>query len=288
MMRDGSGRSGGEQGFALVAVLWIVLALSSLALIFAAYVYASERGVAVSDRALKTEALLSASLELTAWKLNLGNEKDRPAQGSFRFSMNGADVAVTFISEAARIDVNFASREVLAALFVAVGGNREVAGAAADRIIGWRSRPAAAGVSQEEAFYEQAGYAPRLAPFAHVSELALVAGLPAPLLERARPFVTVFNGSGEVDATIAAPEVVAAVAAPTPGAAPTPDGAAAATPGATSRRYRVETAIRYRNGGETDAEIVIALTTKDEPYRVLSWQDDVRREHSGFGLRRPL
>ena len=54
-------------------------------------------------------------------------------------------------------------------------------------------------------------YPPRQSLFTHVNELALVVGLPPALVERALPFVTVFNGSSGVDAAIAAPEVIAAL-----------------------------------------------------------------------------
>ena len=47
-----------EQGFVIVAVLWILIALSSLAMIFALYLSASARAMAVSDTALQQEALV--------------------------------------------------------------------------------------------------------------------------------------------------------------------------------------------------------------------------------------
>ena len=67
--------------------------------------------------------------------------------------------------------------------------------------------------NDEEALYAAAGlnYGPRQSLFTNVNELALVAGLPPALVDRALPFVTVFNGSAGVDATIAAPEVIAAL-----------------------------------------------------------------------------
>ncbi len=55
-----------------------------------------------------------------------------------------------------------------------------------------------------------------LSMFAHVSELTLVEGIPPALIERALPFVTVFNGSKGVDAQIAASQVLAALPGMTP------------------------------------------------------------------------
>jgi general secretion pathway protein K len=64
-----------ERGFVIVAVLWILMALSSLAMIFSLYLSVSAHALAVSDIALQTEALVSASAELSAYRLMLAGEK---------------------------------------------------------------------------------------------------------------------------------------------------------------------------------------------------------------------
>jgi general secretion pathway protein K len=284
-----------ERGFVLVAVLWILMALSALAVIFSAYLSSSARALAVNDTALQAEALVSASLELTTYQLLLPGDRARPARGSFHFGMDNADVVVAFTSEAARIDLNFAPKELLAGLFVGLGASEATAQEAASRIVGWRSRPVPGVANDEEALYGAAGlgYSPRQSLFTHVNELALVAGLAPVLVDRALPFVTVFNGSSGVDREIAAPEVIAALPK-TPAGLNDALGAAAAlsnvNPGATadssapaqgnapaakSAAYRIETTIHFNAGRRTASEVVIVLGDKDDPYRVLSWQDDV-------------
>ena len=134
----------------------------------------------------------------------------RPARGSFHFRMDDADVSVTFTSEAARIDLNFAPKEALAAFFAGLGAGKEAAQEEAERIVGL-ANPSHAGQRQRGGgALCRVGYSPRQSLFTHVNELALVAGLSPALVERALPFVTVFNGSPDIDARIAAPEVVAA------------------------------------------------------------------------------
>ncbi|MGY3578738.1 NADPH-dependent 7-cyano-7-deazaguanine reductase QueF-like protein [Bradyrhizobium sp. USDA 4504] len=115
------GRSPANRGFVIVAVLWILLALSSLAIIFSAYLAASARALAASDLSLQTEALVSAGVELTAYQLTLTDEKTRPQQGTFHFGLDDASVDVTFTSEAGRLDLNYASKEMLIGLFVVLG-----------------------------------------------------------------------------------------------------------------------------------------------------------------------
>jgi general secretion pathway protein K len=285
-----------ERGFVIVAVLWILMALSTLAIIFSLYLSGSARALSVNDTALQAEALVSASLELAAYQLLLSDESARPSHGSFHFRMDNADVVVAFKSETARIDLNFASNEVLANLFAGLGAEKAAAQEDADRIIGWRTRPVAGASNDEAALYAAAGlgYSPRQSLFTHVNELALVVGLPPALVDRALPFVTVFNGSSGVDPLIAAPEVIAALPGKTPAGpndvlgqrpALSNDTAAttAASPGpaqgnATSEKsasYRIETTINFNDGRRTASEVVIAFGDEAEPYRVLSWQDDV-------------
>ena len=277
-------------------------ALSALATIFSVYLSNSAQALANTDTGLKTEALVSASLELTTYQLLLAGEKARPAQGSFRIRLGNADMFVTFTSEAARVDLNLASKEMLSNLFQVLGGDPTVAGEAAERIVGWRSPPKADSANAEEALYASAGlaYAPRQSPFAHVNELSLVLGLPPALVDRALPFVTIFGGSPNVDVLIAPPEVIAALPGMTPlvlndflkqrTALPReqlgdrgrarPGGESAKIP--ESKSYRVVTTLRFDNGRRATSEAVIALGGDKEPFHVLSWQNDVET-----GLRSP-
>jgi general secretion pathway protein K len=292
-----------ERGFIIVAVLWILAALAALAMIFSVYLSNSAQALAVTDTGLQTEALVAASLDLTTYQLLLAGDKARPALGSFHFRLDKAEVLVSFTSEAARVDLNFASKEMLANLFAVLGADEKIATEAADRIIGWRTQPKANAANDEEALYAAAGltYLPRQSFFTHVNELSLVLGVPPELIDRALPFVTVFNGSAKVDALIAPPEVIAALPGMTPAALndflkqrptlPRDQSAIAAALGpaqanaalSKSKSFRVLTTLRFDNGRRTSSEAVIALgeeKDKDkDPYQVLSWQDDVEAGH---------
>jgi len=284
-----------ERGFVIVAVLWILAALSALATIFSVYLSNSAQALAVNDTGLKAEALVSASLELSTYQLLLAGDEARPALGSFNFRLDNADVLVTFTSEAARIDLNFASKEMLAGLFTALGADQQASKEYADRIVGWRTRPVANTANGEEALYAAAGlaYSPRQSLFTHVNELSLVLGLPPALVDRALPFVTVFSGSSNVDVLIAPPEVIAALPGMTPSAlkeflsqrpALSKDQSAIATALGPARAsatiaksisFRILTTVQFDNGRRTSSEVVIALGGNKDPCRVLSWQDDV-------------
>ncbi|MFZ0762478.1 MAG: type II secretion system minor pseudopilin GspK, partial [Bradyrhizobium sp.] len=207
-----------ERGFVIVAVLWILVALSTLAMIFSVYLSNSARALGATDIGVESEALVSASLELAAYQLLSADEKARPAQGSFRFRMDDAAVLATFTSEAARVDLNKASKEMLANLFEVLGAEGKAAEEVANRIVGWRTPPKPGAANDEEALYLASGraYSPRQAPFAHVNELSLVLGVSPAMVERALPYVTVFSKSADVDVLLAPPEVIAALPGMTP------------------------------------------------------------------------
>src|SRR5215471_15841389 len=202
-----------SDGFVLVAVLWILSALAALAAIYAIYVANTAVAVAGSDDAIEADALMSASVELTAYQLFGMPAQARPTRGAFDFRLGRANVAVEFCSEAARIDLNEAPKELLSGLFIALGAQPDAAPQYADRVVGWRTTPKTGERDEEAALYHASGlpYFPRGAPFEHVGELGLVLGLPPALVERALPHVTVFSRLDRVNARDAAPEVLAAI-----------------------------------------------------------------------------
>jgi len=281
-----------SDGFIVVAVLWIIGALATLAAIYALYVANSTVALAVHDDRIQAEALTRAGIELAAYQLNsVTPDNIRQTRGAFSFRMGGANVLVDFRSEAGRIDLNAAPKELLSGLFRTLGAGPDNADIYADRIIGWRSTPTD-NTDPEAGLYRTAGlnYLPREAPFAHVGELWLVLGLPPVLVERALPYVTVYSGRQEVSLADAAPEVIAAIPGMTPdrlyaaltqpggpqAAQPAaPGGDPAAPPPPESNTSRITVRLAFDNGRRTSAEAVILLVEDgDEPYRVLSWRDD--------------
>jgi general secretion pathway protein K len=248
--------------------------------------------VAVNDDALRAEMVVTAALELTAYQVTAVPPKDRPSRGRFEFRMNRAIATVEFCSEAARIDLNKASKDLLAGLFGALGASSIDAEEYADRIVGWRSPPPADSQDPEESLYRAAGlnYGPRGAPFVHAAELALVVGLPPTMAERAMPYVTVFSGRPEINVRDAAPEVIAALPGMTPErlnaalgdrqslmdqSSSTTLGAASAivtTEG--SKAVRLTVSMMFDSGRAIGAEAVILIDGRDEPYRVLAWRSD--------------
>ena len=279
----------GARGFIVVAVLWILAALAALVLVYLVYVTNTAVVVAVSTDRVQTEALATAAVELTAYQLTSAREDVRPTSGTFDAKIGAHRVSVIFRSEAARIDLNSAPKELLAGFIAGFGANPSAAESYADRIVAWRSPPTED--DAENSFYRTSGlaYVPRHAPFPSVEELWLVAGIPPVFVERMLPFVTVFSNLGTVNVADAAPQVVAAL----PGMTPenlqtvlTQRGDPRVDPQSLlplagnggsligSKAFRVTVGITLENGRRSGAEVVILLLDEgNEPYRVLSWRN---------------
>ena len=129
----------GSARFISIAVLWILGALSALVSIYAVYVINTASALAVYDDNLRAEAIVSAAVELTAYQQQATSIELRPTSGSLSFRLGQANVAVEFRSEAARIDLNTAPKQMLVGLFLTLGARPDDVESYADRVIGWRT-----------------------------------------------------------------------------------------------------------------------------------------------------
>jgi len=285
-----------RDGFIVVAALWLLAALAGLAAVASLYMAQSAMALTAFDASMQLQMLSTAGVELAAYELSVPVTTHRPTHGGFSFSLANSSVTVEYMSEAARINLNMASRTMIAGLFAALGAQSDQAGRFADQVVAWRSMPNPERRDQEDMLYRAAGlsYLPRRAPFDSVNELSLVLGLPTALVERALPFVTVYSGMGEVNVLDAAPEVVASLPGMTPAKLEAflnqretlpPDnpefvlGALGGRqPGATvagSEAYRVRMRITLPDGRQSRPECVIMILGPGEKdaYRVFAWRD---------------
>jgi general secretion pathway protein K len=281
----------------VVTVLWLLAALATLTIVVSVYIAQSATALGAIDDGLRSDMLVMAGLELTAYQLSAAEASQRNTRGSFRFRLEKSEVTVEFLSEAARIDLNMAPRAMIAGLFVTLGAPTDAADEYADRVVGWRSAPKSSGPDEEDGLYRIAGlsYFPRRAPFNTSDELWLVQGLPPALVERALSFVTVYSGMSDVNVLDAPAEVVAALPGMTPGLLdaflkqrdslpPDPQfilGALGANQvGATvkgSNAFRVRMHIIFpdRRGKTSEGVIMVSAPGDQEPYRVLWWRDEI-------------
>jgi general secretion pathway protein K len=295
-----------RDGFVVVAALWMLAALATLTVVASVYISRSAVALGAIDDGLRSDMLVTAGLELTAYQLSAAEVSRRNTRGSFRFRLARSEVTVEFLSEAARINLNMAPKAMIAGLFVALGAPADAADEYADRIVGWRTAPKSNGPDEEDGLYRTAGlsYFPRRAPFNSSDELWLVQGLPPALVERALSFVTVYSGMAEVNVLDAPAEVIAALPGMTPGRLdaflkerdslpPDPqfilgalggDQAGATVKGSDAFRVRLHIVFSDRAGKTYEGVILVSTPSDQEAYRVLWWRDEI---DPGTGAPRP-
>src|SRR5258708_30227762 len=91
-------RQHSSDGFIMVAVLWILAALATLATTYGVYVKATAFSLAGYDVRLQAQELAMAGVELAVYKLT-ENPEAQPARGKFAFRLGNADVTVDFRSQ---------------------------------------------------------------------------------------------------------------------------------------------------------------------------------------------
>lgn len=287
----------GEAGFVIVAVLWILAALATLVMVYSIFV--SNTAVAltgVTDR-VQTDAAFRAAIEMTCQRILNGEGES----GGNRLSMRvgSVDVTTSYVSEAARIDLNFASRDVLAGLITGFGEDPARAVNYAARIVAWRTKINGTEMDDEANLYRTMGlnYLPRRAPFPHAEELWMVYGIPGFVVERMLPHVTVYNGRAGINLAEASEQVIAALPGMSPeklqavlarrmvGVANPGDlvglagvGGDTVTP-EKAKAMRIAVQMTLRDGHRVSSEAVILLRDEaGEPYRVLNIRADIGDE----------
>jgi general secretion pathway protein K len=288
-----------NDGFVVVAVLWLLGALATLALVYSLYVNQATAAFLDHDERLQATALVYSGIELAAYRLS-EKPNQHPSVGRFTFRQGNAVIGVAYSAENGRIDLNFAPREIIAGLFTGLGADSQEALYFADRIVAWRTPLAAGGPDSEAAIYQSAGksYRPRHGPFQSVDEIGLVIGMPLSFVTRALPYLTVYSGQQGINVLSAPPAVLAALPGMTPDQLQTliverENAAALDDPayqtqiqsqlgnmaGYTSLQPgpadRVNVDIRFQSKRRMVSQVVILLADKDtQPYRVLSWRDE--------------
>jgi general secretion pathway protein K len=208
----GTGAGDVQYGLALVAVLWMVAALTVMATGMVYAVRGEVRTVASSRELASAAALGDAGIVLAA--RDLAGARDREVRlQHYEITFEQVAVGLRIVPLTGLIDLN-AAAEPLLADFIAVAGEIDRADAArlAQRIIDWRDtddQPRQDGA--ENAAYAAAGspFRTRGGPFESPEDLLQVLGVDFDLYSRLRPLLTVhLRGSGRVDPAAAPVEVL--------------------------------------------------------------------------------
>jgi general secretion pathway protein K len=191
-----------RDGLALVAVLWLVAALSITVTGVVHAVRGEVRAVAFSRDVRVAGALAEGGIVLAASELAAARARDA-ALRRFETTIEGRTVHIVAIPLSGLIDLNAASEQLLTDLFAVAGGvERAVATTLAQRVLDWRDpdeQPRPSGAENAAYAAARSPFRTRGGPFEAPEDLLQVLGVDFDLYVKLRRFVTVHQrGSGRV------------------------------------------------------------------------------------------
>lgn len=289
-----------QRGVAFVLVLWVVVMLSVLLGSFAVIARTERLQSRHLFDATQARYAAEAGLNLAVYELRKNDPLQRwMGDGRpYKFAFGEAEVEVSIVDDAGKIDLNTADREMLRRLMIATAGKAEdEADRLADAIIDWRDPddlPSLQGAEKSDYASADLPYGPRNAPFEMVMELQQVLGMDYATYARVEPAVTIYSGRGTPSAAYAPLQALLAMNGMTieyanqiierrqmiqPGAPydglMLPDGTPIMADGS-GVTYSVKSRATLTNGASTvlDATIRLGGTGVDgRPYAILRWRD---------------
>jgi general secretion pathway protein K len=232
-MRESVLRGSQQKGMVLIALLWILVALSLLALNLSSTVRTEASVAAASGEAEKAYFFARGGLEAVIHRL-VYPERDPEKQkrlfryrdGMNHFWINSREdyCHVAVQDEAGKIDLNFASEVMLDRILQNVGVSEALSSDLAEAIVKWRQPDTASKSEARKQDAEKSAFKQR--PFSSVEELLLIRGMNREILYGSvrkddtgkatvhrglADFVTVYSAKLQINLNYAEPEVVAAI-----------------------------------------------------------------------------
>lgn len=219
-------------GFALIASLWLIVAISSIALFLGARARTTRIAAATTVERTRAEAAAFGGLEQTRARLQAELDDARDHQPTRPWSelahvipdtmdLAQAHFTVALHDVGSRLNLNRASEEELKRLMRALRVDFGDADRLAQRIADWRDAddfPRGRGAERDTYIKLNAMALTANRPFGSVSELRYVLGMTDDLMQKIGPVLTV-DGSGLVNVNVASEAVLMALPGITPEAA---------------------------------------------------------------------
>ncbi|MEO7917046.1 MAG: hypothetical protein ABIR16_05330 [Dokdonella sp.] len=289
-----------QQGIAFILVLWVVIMLTVLLGSFAVIARTERMQSRHLFDSTQARYAAEAGLNLAIYELRKNDPLQRWIGDGrpYKFSFGGAEVEVSIVDDAGKIDLNTADRELLRRMLIATAGKPDdEADKLADAIIDWRDPddiPSVQGAEKNEYRSANLPYGPRNAPFETVAELQQVLGMDYATFARVEQGVTIYSGRAFPSAAYAPLQSLLALNGMTiefanqlierrqqiqPGAPydglTLPDGTPVVADGS-GVTYSVKSRATLANGASTvlDGTVRLGGTGVDgRPYAILRWRD---------------
>ena len=274
------------RGAALLLVLWLVALLTALVGAYALTARMEALQGHVSSRGVVAGEIARAGMEYALVRVADRNPEThwRPNGRPYAWRFDGQEVQVRIVDETGKVDLNHADVPLLSRLLQALGEPVDVSDALAAAIVDWRdaddlSQPVG---GAEDGDYAAAGrdYGAKDAPFETIAEVEQVLGMTPDLYARMAPFLTLYSGRGQPDATYAAGPVLEAMGMDAAAwlAQRNATGAAGNLQlvGTGSGTYSIESRARLADGRETSLRTVVRAGASPVPgsaYTLLRWEE---------------
>jgi general secretion pathway protein K len=285
----------GRQGFVLIAVLTVLALLSGMVVVMLGLSRGSVDAAVLARADLERDAMAQSAASLAAYQLFLlGMPADRVSGQQIR--LDQGVVTLTVSSDAGKVDINTAGRDLLAAAYVASRLTSLTPQSFAARVMDWRDQDDAVTTDGAEAADYTAAkldHAPRNRGFRTVDDLRWVFGVSAADVTALRNFVTIYNPRGRLDVFSAPAALISALPRMAPEtvdevlkirATRSAEAIArlddlllvqsALIDAAPPVTYRIRIELRPKLGGPRHADVVIAAgVMPDIPFHILHWSE---------------
>ena len=276
----------GMRGAALLLVLWLVALLTALVGAYALTARIEALQGRVGSRGAIAQEIARAGMEYALVRVADRNPEThwQPNGRAYAWRFDGHDVQVRIIDETGKVDLNQADVPLLSRLMQVLGEPPDASDALAAAIVDWRDaddlgQPVG---GAEDGDYAAAGrpYGAKDAPFETIAELEQVLGMTPDLYARLEPFLTLYSGRGQPDATYAQGPVLVAMGMDATAWLAQREAAGAAGAlqlvGTGSGTYSIESRARLADGRETSLRTVVRAGASPVPgsaYTLLRWEE---------------
>lgn len=274
------------RGAALLLVLWLVALLTALVGAYALTARMEALQGRVGSRGAMAQEIARAGMEYALVRVADRNPEThwQPNGRAYAWRFDGHEVQVRIIDETGKVDLNQAEVPLLSRLMQALGEPPDTGDALAAAIVDWRdaddlSQPVG---GAEDGDYAAAGrpYGAKDAPFETIAELEQVLGMTPGLYARLAPFLTLYSGRGQPDATYAQGPVLVAMGMDATAWLAQREAAGAAGAlqlvGTGSGTYSIESRARLADGREASLRTVVRAGASPVPgsaYTLLRWEE---------------
>ena len=276
----------GMRGAALLLVLWLVALLTALVGAYALTARIEALQGRVGSRGAMAQEIARAGMEYALVRVADRNPEThwQPNGRAYAWRFDGHDVQVRIIDETGKVDLNQADVPLLSRLMQVLGEPPDASDALAAAIVDWRDaddlgQPVG---GAEDGDYAAAGrpYGAKVAPFETIAELEQVLGMTPDLYARLEPFLTLYSGRGQPDATYAQGPVLVAMGMDATAWLAQREAAGAAGAlqlvGTGSGTYSIESRARLADGREASLRTVVRAGASPVPgsaYTLLRWEE---------------